>query len=323
MMGLPKSKQPNSENKSFARLKSAISDPLMKTKFKFFASTGQALNSCFLVKFQTNNPMVPFLAQSLEEIIRLFGSAFLLKETLSKVNSCLLLSKVDFTNPTFHKRPVDVDPRIGVKLELLHLRNSGKISDNQVLSFKREVSSFLSKLCSHLGEKSPIKQSLTRNARCFIPSLLIENPEVCTKRFKRVLENLVSTKQIADRFAEEASQQFPKFLNVAKENGQEFQEFDPSSKDHRLDTFYWKHIEGVKSVEKVAEVLKIILTVSHGQASVERGFSVNSSLLVENLSAKSLILNASFMIIWQKINHHLWEASQKCSRCPIKIRVIS
>ena len=143
--------------------------------------------------------------------------------------------------------------------------------------------------CSHLAEKSLIIQSLTKNARCFIPGLLIENPEVCFKRFNRLLKDLVSTKQIADRFAEETKQQFPKFLNVAKENGQEFQEFEPSFKDHRLDTFYWKHIEGAKSVEKVAEVLKIILTLSHGQASVERGFSVNSSLLVENLSAKSLI----------------------------------
>ena len=90
-------------------------------------------------------------------------------------------------------------------------------------------------------------------------------------------------------FAEKAKQKFPKFLEIAKENKQSFAEFDPSKEGHRLDTFYWKHIESVSSVEKVAEVLKIILTLSHGQASVERGFSINKSLLVENLTETSLI----------------------------------
>ena len=57
----------------------------------------------------------------------------------------------------------------------------------------------------------------------------------------------------------------------------------------------------MKSIEKVAEVLKIVLTLSHGQASVERGFSVNKSLLVENLSAKSLI---SQRIVYDHMNFH-------------------
>ena len=35
--------------------------------------------------------------------------------------------------------------------------------------------------------------------------------------------------------------------------------------------------------------MKIILTLSHGQASVERGFSINKSLLVHNLTETSLI----------------------------------
>ena len=57
----------------------------------------------------------------------------------------------------------------------------------------------------------------------------------------------------------------------------------------------------MKSIEKVAKVLKIVLTLSHGQASVERGFSVNKSLLVENLSAKSLI---SQRIVYDHMNFH-------------------
>ena len=57
----------------------------------------------------------------------------------------------------------------------------------------------------------------------------------------------------------------------------------------------------MKSIEKVAKVLKIFLTLSHRQASAECGFSVNKSLLVEPLSAKSLI---SQRIVYDHMNFH-------------------
>ena len=61
-MGLPKANQTKEGNKSYS--KTSISDSLMKTNFKFFAATMEIPNS-FLVKLQTNNPMVPFLAQAI------------------------------------------------------------------------------------------------------------------------------------------------------------------------------------------------------------------------------------------------------------------
>ena len=49
------------------------------------------------------------------------------------------------------------------------------------------------------------------------------------------------------------------------------------------------HIRHKKCLEKLIKVLKIILTLLCGQAFVKRGFSVNKSLLVENLSTQSLL----------------------------------
>ena len=106
----------------------------------------------------------------------------------------------------------------GVKLEVSIQRKNGKINKNQVLNFKRDVVSFLSKICTHLAEKSPIKLSLPRNSRCFIPSLLVENPESSEASFLQELENLVTAQQITDGFAEQGKQQFPKFLEITKEN---------------------------------------------------------------------------------------------------------
>ena len=65
--------------------------------------------------------MVPYLAQSIEEIIRNYVSSLLLKETLSNADSWLRLSKIDFKDSVKQKRPVDIELNVGVKLELSHL----------------------------------------------------------------------------------------------------------------------------------------------------------------------------------------------------------
>jgi len=44
---------------------------------------------------------------------------------------------------------------------------------------------------------------------------------------------------------------------------------------------------------KLWEVFQIIFTLCHGQAAVEKGFSINSELMVENMKEESLI--ASFV----------------------------
>ena len=58
----------------------------------------------------------------------------------------------------------------------------------------------------------------------------------------------------------------------------------------RLDAFYWNYMKDVKHA-RVWEIFKNIFTLMHGQAAVERGFSVNSKLLVENLQEKTLVGN--------------------------------
>ena len=126
-MSLPKNKQPHKDNKSFPPLISAITDPLMICKFEFFAATAKILNK-FLLKFQTDKPMVPFLAHTLDEVIRKFCTSFLLKETLDNAKTCRLLFKVKFIDPSVQKRASDVDPGIGLKLELSYLRKNCKIT---------------------------------------------------------------------------------------------------------------------------------------------------------------------------------------------------
>lgn len=66
-----------------------------------------------------------------------------------------------------------------------------------------------------------------------------------------------------------------------------FANFNPLS--GRLDEFYHKLLFNKAEFRHLWEVEELILILSHGQASVERGLSVNKEVMVENLKEHSLI----------------------------------
>lgn len=67
----------------------------------------------------------------------------------------------------------------------------------------------------------------------------------------------------------------------------ELSKFERSS--DRLDSFYYHIIGTKKQYSHLWQVVKLILTLSHGQASVERGFSTNKEIVVENLKEENLV----------------------------------
>ena len=124
--------------------------------------------------------------------------------------------------------------------------------------------------CAHLVEKSPIKYALARSATSLIPSLIVEVPDSNEKKFHHLLEILYTSQQLSDKVVEQTKQEYSQFVQeVAIPQKDEFLGFDVAIRDHRLDTFFFKFLEGRPSFSNFANVLKIILTMSHEQASVE------------------------------------------------------
>ena len=107
-------------------------------------------------------------------------------------------------------------------------------------------------------------------------------------KFQGLLERLCKLKWLTADEADDAKQQFDEFV----------------------DTEYPKHREKFASVDKLSDAVNVFLSnfvhkipkykvfwkvgcsifvLSHGQSAVERGFSINKELLVENLQEKSLV----------------------------------
>ena len=59
-------------------------------------------------------------------------------------------------------------------------------------------------------------------------------------------------------------------------------------KETSLDEFYFEKTD-IRRFKELASLLRVILTLSHGQAAVERNFSINNSLSIINISEKSSV----------------------------------
>ena len=57
----------------------------------------------------------------------------------------------------------------------------------------------------------------------------------------------------------------------------------------RVDTFYFDRLANKADLKELWKVVKLLLTLCHGQATVERGFSSNKEVMVENLAQHSLV----------------------------------
>ena len=66
-------------------------------------------------------------------------------------------------------------------------------------------------------------------------------------------------------------------------------EMEKYSMETRLDDLYGRALNGRDEYHDLWRVIKLCLILSHGNASVESGFSVNEQLLVENLEELSII----------------------------------
>ena len=90
-LSFSKSKQPKN-NKSYDRLVKVFKDKLVPLKLMFFKEIAAILN-CFLRPFQTDNPMMPFLSDAYEELIRKLMKMFLLGSTVDGAKNPIGSSK--------------------------------------------------------------------------------------------------------------------------------------------------------------------------------------------------------------------------------------
>ena len=89
---LCKSKRP--QNKSYETLVQHHSDMFVPLRMQFFRFLTKTLKA-FLLQYQSDKPMVPFVSDSLEELLRSLMKVIVKEEFLEKASTSMSVTKID------------------------------------------------------------------------------------------------------------------------------------------------------------------------------------------------------------------------------------
>ena len=120
--------------------------------------------------------------------------------------------------------------------------------------------------------KCPALYSVVKNLSALNPREMASNVKHCISRFKKVVTQLVSVRRIKESDCEAIIQEYTSFLDSI-----------PAFGSDRLDELLSTYMN-TDPYHNLFKVVQLLLVLSHGQATVERGFSVNTELEVENLA---------------------------------------
>ena len=164
--------------------------------------------------------------------------------------------------------------------------NRKKINEAQVTEFKHQARRTLKTFVQKVKTKSPIHRTLARNMACINPTVMVKEPSKCKSMFKKVLKCCLDADMLQNEECDKITAQFSTFILDISKNAT-FKEFKIC--EHRLDELFSNSLKGKKEYKELWAVISKMLLISHGQATVERGFSVNKQAVEVNQSEESLI----------------------------------
>ena len=137
-------------------------------------------------------------------------------------------------------------------------------------------------------DKIPVESTIICNAIVFNPAKMIATQtDELHKKAKSLLTKFINlnilTPTACDQILKECKESLRNDVVFSREK---FSNYD-KQKD-RLDTFFFS-LPAIKKYVNLAFVIKMILTLSHGQAVVERSFSINKSAVDVNMKEESTV----------------------------------
>jgi len=172
------------------------------------------------------------------------------------------------------------------------LKHCDDVSKKEILVFKNDCLMFLQTSCQKLQTKSPLKYSLTKSITFCDPTVVSSSTKTAVHRLKATLEALVGNAWLSGSEAERSEVEFCSIISQ-KTFLEKCKLFKKPERmlEERLDTFWVSACSLYGSGEGgvLMKVLRPILTLSHGNAPCERGFSLNKECLIENQKHETLV----------------------------------
>ena len=200
---------------------------------------------------------------------------------------------IDFQNINLDDKKSLWEPKdlvIGFACEhiIKELIDKDLVNITQVKKFKEDGLRFVLGLLKKIFEKSSLNSEIVRGASIFDPKIIaVLKKSRAENLLKVLLTSLIECRILFANDCDRIMEQFVDFLETQfKMKKYEFVNF--SHEIDRLDHFFF-HKMNIENYKELAFVVKLVLTLSHGQASIERNFSVGKNCEITNMEPESII----------------------------------
>lgn len=211
--------------KSFQDILQHLGDPLVKSKLEFFVSVAKSVEP-FLTLYQTDRPMIPFMAEDLKELITDLMKRIVKDDVMDANKETVYL--LDMKDKAILKDPSKVDVGFLARQSML----TKKASDKARYSFRMECRDFIQAMLQKILSKAPIKQILVRCLSWLNPKKMAatERPAI-TERDEllvRTLQIMAEAGRVKRESCDAVIKQYSKFCEslLVIDDSDCFKEFD-------------------------------------------------------------------------------------------------
>ena len=153
-------------------------------------------------------------------------------------------------------------------------------------AFRKNVQDFVIRLLEKIIELGPLKYRFTRSMSSLSPlDITLNKTSLSRERFEQLCQELHEDNWVTSIEGERAEKQYKELINNPDFN-MEAKKFNIN--EDRLDTFYSRILDSPSTVD-LENIVRLVMIISHGNARVESGFSVNDDILLPNMLEETIV----------------------------------
>lgn len=267
--------------KSYSVVASYENDKLLIAKLHSFIFVANILKP-FLTYFQRDEPLSPFIYSMLFDIcVRLYGLIAKPKfcDSFNSDTDQMISPKRVEEGCWLSEDKFNIGFQAGQIVKQFESAKHPPVSKLQLKHFRQGFFKFVKAVLQKLIDKSPLNYPLSKSLTCVDP-LIMKKHEKANALFSSLTELLSSSKLIEPGSVDGLRADYSELIRSLECS------FNKGS--DRLDHFF-RDCTRLCQYPALQNVINIVLTLSHGNSDVERGFSVNKEVTVENLYEESLV----------------------------------
>jgi hypothetical protein len=227
-----------------------------------------------------DKPLIVYLASDLTLLLSNLLNLFVKSDVMRANTTGFKLANFEVEKKNNHIAVKKINIGNASKLALA----SSNATELQKRQFYDECFQMMCALVSKIQERCPLKYSIVRAFAALDPQIITDNNDAAVAKFSIITKKLVVARIKTSGQCDKAEREFRRMI---REKADIFKNYDP--KDERLDEFCHGLLDDKEEFRELWNIVQLIMVLSHGQATVERGFSVNDDMLLPNIKKESLI----------------------------------